>query len=265
MPIKIEKDNRLKHIRLMITERCNLNCKYCYLINKEQKDMELETAKKSVDLLFDQPGRYKEIYFFGGEPLIRFDTIKKVIEYAEQEKIKKNKIIDYELNTNGLLITKDILDFLRQYKVRIAFSIDGKQDTFIGLRGTKEQYSQIINNLKLTIKHNNEQARVRATIHPTKVQNLFFNFEYLYDLGINKIAIGPAQGIMWEKQQIKDFHININKIIDFYLDKIRKNKIFYVTFISEYIDCLTREDKERSLCYLGEGLNIAGSLQKIQN
>ena len=252
----IDKNSNLRHVRLILTERCNLNCNYCYLRNKGIRDMDFDTAKKSIELLFKSAGEYKEIYFFGGEPLLRFNLIKDLVNLSEKLKLEHAKTVAYEVNTNGILLTKEMLDFFRIHDFRMAFSIDGKEDTFVKIRGTKEEYLKLISNLSMALKFNKNQVRVRMTITPSKAKDLFSNFKYLYEIGVKRFAIGPAQGIFWPEEKIKEYSNEINKITSLFVDKIRKNEFFYIGFILEYLDSLIREDKERSLCYLGEGINV---------
>lgn len=77
---------------LMITRRCNLNCSYCYESHKSHDvshDMTFETAKRLLLAEFSLVKASRdfdeiEIDFMGGEPLMNFDLIKKVVEWIEK-------------------------------------------------------------------------------------------------------------------------------------------------------------------------------------
>lgn len=108
--------NLTKLISLEVTERCNLRCKYCIYHESEAgfrtfgtKDIDLDTAKKAVDILSMSTQKDVNITFCGGEPLLRFDIIKDTIEYC---KIKlHNKKVSYKMTTNATLITEEIANY----------------------------------------------------------------------------------------------------------------------------------------------------------
>lgn len=108
--------NLTKLISLEITERCNLRCKYCVYHEGEAgfrtfgtKDIDLDTAKKAVDLLSRSTKDEVYITFCGGEPFLRFDIIKDTIEYC---KVKlHNKKVGYNITTNATLITEEIANY----------------------------------------------------------------------------------------------------------------------------------------------------------
>src|SRR5690606_10902708 len=72
----------LSTIVLNVTTGCNLACSYCYKEDlttpAKSRDMDLETARRSVDLLFAECGDRPRVnvVFFGGEPLRRFSFIR---------------------------------------------------------------------------------------------------------------------------------------------------------------------------------------------
>lgn len=121
---------------IVVTENCNFNCKYCFIANAVQGDkpikvMSKETATKAVELLQrtyeqQQHSYDKTITFYGGEPLLNFDIIKHFID--EVNRIKQEKYwpsdVKYALITNGSLITKDILQSIKDYGIALSISYD---------------------------------------------------------------------------------------------------------------------------------------------
>lgn len=111
------------------TLRCNHCCVYCHAASKPLDstgfDMTQETAKKTVDLVFQSPSPYIHIEFQGGEPLLNFSVVKFAIRYARQLNLKARKVLKFSLVTNLTLMTDEILDYLLNEKVGICTSIDG--------------------------------------------------------------------------------------------------------------------------------------------
>jgi len=117
---------------LVPTLRCNFTCKYCYAlrrdINEQGFDMTKETAKKTVDFIFQSPAKNMVIEFTGGEPLLRFDIIKYVVEYAKELNKKHKRILDFAIVTNGSLLDDEKFEFIRKNRIGLCFSLDGPKN-----------------------------------------------------------------------------------------------------------------------------------------
>jgi len=116
---------------LVISEKCNLNCSYCYIsdaLNKNSSIMHEDVARKAIDffteLILEQQVQHPKIIFYGGEPLLNFDLLKFALEYATT-KIPKYAFV---LNTNGTLVTEEIAKKLAPYNISVGLSIDGPPD-----------------------------------------------------------------------------------------------------------------------------------------
>ncbi|HYZ72065.1 MAG TPA: radical SAM protein, partial [Chthoniobacterales bacterium] len=115
-------DFPLQTLVLNLTNQCNLSCQYCYEFGEDKvatpegkkKFMDLETAKASVDFLLEQSaGRHAvHITFFGGETLMNFPLLKRVVGYATERAASQGRFIDFSLTTNATLLTPSIIQFL---------------------------------------------------------------------------------------------------------------------------------------------------------
>ncbi len=162
-----EVESRLHHnvnnLILQVTQSCNLTCIYCPYANNTKveysrthtgKRMSYETAQKSVDFLknnSDNVDKYK-IGFYGGEPLIEYDLIKKVHEYAEF--VLEGKKVSYNITTNGTLFTDEMIDFFASNGFEITFSLDGPETIHDRHRCKADgspTYNLVINNLRKVI------------------------------------------------------------------------------------------------------------------
>ena len=99
---------KFSRIWLMLTDRCNLNCKFCYQENKGKDDIKLKTLIDAIGFIQKNSTENVEIMLWGGEPLLRFDLIKEVVE--------KYPHLNLRLATNGKLLTEDIVDFFYKYR-----------------------------------------------------------------------------------------------------------------------------------------------------
>ena len=100
----------VKALCLHVAHTCNLNCSYCFAsqgkYHGERAVMSYEVGKRALDFLVENSGsrRNLEVDFFGGEPLMNFDVVKKLVAYARSIEKEKNKNFRFTLTTNGVLI-----------------------------------------------------------------------------------------------------------------------------------------------------------------
>lgn len=155
------------------TLRCNHNCAYCHSrsVNENSNgfDMDKETAKKTVDFIFQTPAKRLMIEFQGGEPLLNFDVVKFIIEYAQKVSKEKDKQCTFDLVTNLSRMNHRILKFLMKNHVKICTSLDGPEhvhnknrgylfgnsykNTIYWIKEIKEKYNYDVNALLVITKY----------------------------------------------------------------------------------------------------------------
>ncbi len=128
--------NSLSALCLGVTEQCNLRCKYCAFSGIYGEDrrvhsgklMTFDIAKKAIDYTMARSINRDEYHlsFYGGEPLICLDLIKKCIKYIKNEYLGKR--LEFSITTNGTLLTEKTVDYLVEHKVRLYISIDGPEE-----------------------------------------------------------------------------------------------------------------------------------------
>lgn len=126
----------------VLTENCNMACRYCFLGNAVsdkcfKEKMSKDLASKCFEYFVNQSSHSgvpsstkRNVVFYGGEPLLGFDTIKHIVELYHEYK-KQNKIsfeIDFSIVTNGTLINKDIAAFFAQKNISVSLSLDGPSE-----------------------------------------------------------------------------------------------------------------------------------------
>ena len=125
----------VERLVLQVTQRCNFACRYCHNIHnrsaryvKEKTHMSWDVAKRSVDFLINhsQDSETIDVYFYGGEPLLNFTLIKRIVEYIEPR--VNTKEVTYHITTNGSLLTDEIAAFFAKYRFKVAVSLDGSED-----------------------------------------------------------------------------------------------------------------------------------------
>ena len=132
--LKAKTSGVVKALCLHIAHTCNLNCSYCFAsqgkYHGERALMSFEVGKRALDFLIENSGtrRNLEVDFFGGEPLMNFDVVKKLVEYARSIEKEKNKNFRFTLTTNGVLVDKDVIDFANREMSNVVLSLDGRKE-----------------------------------------------------------------------------------------------------------------------------------------
>lgn len=124
----------IKALCIHIAHTCNLNCEYCFAsqgkYHGERAMMSLEVGKRALDFLIENSGSRKnlEVDFFGGEPLMNFDVVKGMVEYARSIEKEHNKNFRFTLTTNGVLIDDDVIEFANKEMSNVVLSLDGRKE-----------------------------------------------------------------------------------------------------------------------------------------
>ena len=125
----------IKAICLHVAHGCNLNCEYCFAGKGEYGGadkglMSFEVGKRALDFLIENSGtrRNLEVDFFGGEPLMNFDVVKQLVEYARSIEKQAGKNFRFTLTTNGMLIDDDVIDFANREMSNVVLSLDGRKE-----------------------------------------------------------------------------------------------------------------------------------------
>lgn len=189
--------NGFRQLILNITDECNLRCKYCiysgnysYSRLHNKNKMSFDIAKMAIDYYFTMfkkvwkrnPYRKPSVCFYGGEPLLNFSLIKKIITYVKSKFPELKDILTFNISTNGTLLIEPIFDYLISNDVAIAVSLDGNKYEHDRLRVDKKgkgTFSKVMKNLqKLMNKYPNYKMLIILSCYDWKtdifcVKNFF--------------------------------------------------------------------------------------------
>ena len=124
----------VKALCLHVAHTCNLNCAYCFAsqgkYHGERAVMSFEVGRQALDFLVAHSGtrRNLEVDFFGGEPLMNFDVVKRLVAYARSIEKEKGKNFRFTLTTNGMLVDDDVIDFANRECHNVVLSLDGRKE-----------------------------------------------------------------------------------------------------------------------------------------
>jgi uncharacterized protein len=130
--------NEINHLMIGVTEKCNMRCKYCiYGGHYENErihsnvDINYDTLKDSIDYFFKISNSEKKIInFYGGEPFVNFEAIKKIVQYINGIDSK----VQIYITTNGILLNEEVSEW---------FSKNENINLFISLAGIPKRHDEL--------------------------------------------------------------------------------------------------------------------------
>ena len=238
----------VKALCLHVAHTCNLNCEYCFAsqgkYHGERAVMSFEVGKRALDFLVENSGhrRNREVDFFGGEPLMNFDVVKQLVEYARKIEKDAGKNFRFTLTTNGLLIDDDVIDFCNREMSNVVLSLDGRKEIHDRYRvdyAGNGSWERIVPKFqKLVEARKGKNYYMRGTF--THANPDFLNdIKVMLDLGFNELSMEPVVCAEGDKEELTQADLPIiceqyEKLAELMLERDREGTPF--TFYHYMID-----------------------------
>ena len=230
-------------VTLMLCQECNLRCKYCYAEKGEYKNpgiMPEEIGRKAIEYIagLDENRDRFDVIMFGGEPLMDFNKIKNLVEYAKKVAKEKNKKVGFSITTNGTLLTKEIEEYLIKEKFNITLSLDGGKEVNDKNRffpNGQGAYESTIKKTELLRK--NKLIGIRGTVTSVGT-DLLERWNDLKDIGVANVNFSQSVNMM-DDADFEALTESFKKSIDYYCQMIREKKtseIKAMGFVSKIFD-----------------------------
>jgi uncharacterized protein len=211
----------IDHMELVHTEGCNLACSYCF-----EKDMlgprrmPREVGRKAVDLLLAYSGDKATVHIshFGGEPMINFDAVRDITEYALQQASAAGKAVRFDMTSNGVLLTEDNVRYLADRNIMVLLSVDGlaeSHDRYRVDRRGRGTFPAVLRALEL-LKSHQRWVGVKITVMPDLAHKLVENVTGLAEFGVNQFLIGHATGLAWSPEHMADYAAAMQSLKQWY-------------------------------------------------
>lgn len=116
---------------VVVTAYCNFNCDYCHASSVSPEsgslNMSKDTARAVVDTVFQTPSPSVKIEFQGGEPLLNWEVVRYIVEYAEQVNLMERRNLEFVICTNLTLLNEDLIHYFQEHNMKVSTSLDGPQ------------------------------------------------------------------------------------------------------------------------------------------
>lgn len=267
---QICKQEKLKKLVLLMTNKCNMQCKYCvaeqgvYKNNIKENTINIEKLSIMIlKLLKIYPAGIQYIQFFGGEPLLVYDKmveVHKVInDLFEKENIELPK---YSVVTNGTLLDEEISQFINDNKIHTTISVDGTEMTHDANRimyDGKGSYSKIMNGIKsinkdlLIVEFSVSDSLIRA-YEKGMINNILESYIALGFKNIVFNIIFSVETITACKENTEKYNNLLLEYIEFILKEISASKcrLYDYAILNSIISIISKK-VERNTCTAGVG------------
>lgn len=198
---KAKSGNIIKALCLHVAHTCNLNCGYCFAsqgnYHGDRGIMSFEVGKRALDFLVENSGNRTnlEVDFFGGEPLMNWDVVKQLVNYARSIEKEAGKNFRFTLTTNGVLIDDDVIEFANKEMHNVVLSLDGRKEIHDAVRvdyAGNGSWDRIVPKFQKFVKERgNREYYMRGTFTHAN-PDFTKDINVMLDLGFNKLSMEPV-------------------------------------------------------------------------
>lgn len=224
-----------KNITFIVTKDCQLACKYCYLVGKNDKErMSWDVAKAAVDYILDHEADFTEdsvIWdFIGGEPFLEIDLIDRICDYIKVEQYRRNhhwfNSYRFSFSTNGINYDCDkVQKFIGKNRnhLSIGITIDGTKEKhdlnriWKGSGPEKGSYDDVVRNIPLWLKQF-PSGGTKVTISSADIPYIKDSVLHLYSLGIHEVNINCVFENVWRDGDDALFEDQLVQLADAIID-----------------------------------------------
>ncbi|MBM4370722.1 MAG: radical SAM protein [Deltaproteobacteria bacterium] len=220
-------------LTLFLDHACNFRCSYCYNGDHFHREMPLDVAKRAVDLVVDGPRPLKQVGYFGGEPLLRFELLKASTDYVRLRTAQYPAPVTLVVTTNGSLLDDERLDWLGVNGFHVGVSIDGTraaQDACRVYPGGRSTHDDVVAGIRRTLEKGLPLKTV-SVVDPANAAELPATFRFLVELGVRDMSFNINYEADWDEAARDAFRLQFHEFTDAYVDLFRRGTILRVNVL----------------------------------
>lgn len=183
----------------VVTLRCDHTCNYCQVsrvtADRSAYDMSRETAQRAVSLMLRSPAPVLKVEFQGGEPLLNFEMIRRVVETVEERCAADGRQVDFVVATNLSILTDEMIRYLRDHRIQVSTSLDGPafvHDAHRMRRGGESHATTIRNIARVREALGHDAVAALMTTSPLSLEHPCEIVDEYVAQGFHEIFLRPA-------------------------------------------------------------------------
>lgn len=272
-PILTQCNMRTKTITFIVTKSCQLACKYCYLVGKNDSEkMSFETAKRAVDYILSDREMFDEdavtFEFIGGEPCLEIELIDKICDYIKTELYRLShpwfNSYMFGFTTNGINYSSPkVQQFIQKNwnHLSITITIDGTKTKHdlnrIYKNNGRGSYDDVVKNIPIWLKQF-PHASTKVTVSSEDIPYICESVVHLFELGIHQVHINCVFEDVWKDGDDNLLEEQLVKLADIIIGK-EYYKAYDCSFFREDIGKPLDMKHNNNWCGAGRMLSIDAS------
>lgn len=219
--------------------------------------MSLDTAQKIVDfaMSISPQGQRIEFGFFGGEPFLCFDLMRKIVDYIRKKQKETGKFVSLHVISNGTYINQSIINFLKEECIDLCISIDGPayvHDLNRCYPDGRGSFQDVVKNLRKAIEQI-DYLQVNAVYCPDTIDFLPETVFFLAQLGISTIHLNMNICAIWPEETYVKFGNIYTQIANHYIQSYQNGQEIAINLIDSKIILFLKGGYEAiDVCGMGE-------------
>jgi sulfatase maturation enzyme AslB (radical SAM superfamily) len=175
-------------------------------------------------------GKNYHFNFYGGEPLLYFDLIRKTIPFLNEKNKLFKKKVNYSLTTNGSLITEEIIQFFSKHKFSVELSFDGLAQDVLRTKGSFKKTVSIIEEL---LNYPDIDLEINSVFTPTTVDYISDSIKFIMDLGVLNIHFSLSMIKPWNQASLQKLENEMMKLVKILVDRYKRKRDIPITNFRE--------------------------------
>lgn len=257
--------NKVTIMYIIPTNICNLKCKYCFIgkLNDKQVKMNKKIAISAIDKFNSHLESINEtgtVFFYGAEPLLNFDLIKYIVKYTKEKKYK----INYAMVSNGILLTEQIADFIKENNISLGISIDGPKEITDSNRVFKGSdssvYDSVLSKIQM-LKRKKVNFGLSITVAPVFLEREEEFLEWLLALDVHNISYNLLH-FTYKTDEWREYYKKATKFIyksncllfdkGFNEDRVNRKYESFYNRVFKFSDCGAVGGNQITVCPTGD-------------
>ncbi len=262
-------DGRAQFCTLVVTEQCNLRCKYCYQLGKnEYHTMPREVAFRAIDFFFEMPNPSEGIVleFTGGECSLELDLVRDVVEHFKTQLHHRlghpwQSAYVLMFSSNGTLYhTKKFQHLLWENRGHSypAITIDGtkrKHDRARIFADGRGSYDIVARNVKLWLRQY-PTAGTKITFSSEDLPFVCESIVHVWELGIKSVAANAVFEDVWKPGDAELYESEMRKLADVAIEKgfwkTHRCNLFWIPRVLKSRE----EEDDKNWCGTGKMISV---------
>lgn len=255
----------IKAMCLNVSHCCNLRCEYCFAdggtYNTRAMNMPPEVAERAIDFLIAKSAsrRNLEVDFFGGEPLLNMETVRRTIEYARSREKEAGKRFRFTITTNAYALDRETAEYLNREMYNVVLSIDGRKSVHDAVRRTAaggDSFDRSLENaLAFRSVRGDGQYYVRGT-YTARNKDFCADVVAMNDYGFDQISVEPVvlpetHPLALKESDVPALEREYEKLAAVYLERRQTDKWFNFFHFMLDLDDGPCESKRMAGCGAG--------------